>query len=181
MEVIAQLRIGLAQPLVLLHACNYAGYMSETRWWRYVEQLIDGETAQDAARRAGFDKSAFTRWKKGAAADAAFVVKLARAYRANVVQALAEAELITDEEAALRLVPIGKAEILRSTPIAELAEEIIRKAKDLPRKELEAPDNLYQLTDPNQPKQFDAIDLRSVADSSPREDGHGGDESAWDA
>ncbi|MDV6271074.1 hypothetical protein [Rhodococcus globerulus] len=158
--------------------------MSETRWWRYVEQLIDGETAQEAARRAGFDKSAFTRWKKGAAADAAFVVKLARAYHANVVQALAEAELITDDEAALRLVPTGKAEILHSTPITELAEEIIRKAKELPRKESENSDNVHALIRPNQPSEIDRdiddLDLPYVAHEPSEGIDEDDDESKYD-
>ncbi|MFI8664277.1 helix-turn-helix domain-containing protein [Rhodococcus qingshengii] len=155
--------------------------MTETRWWTYVQKLIGNDTAQDAAKRAGFSKSAFTRWKQGANADPEFVVQLARAYGVNVVEALAESGLITDGEAALRLVAYGKAEILRSTPIAELAEEIIRKAKELPRADADAADSVQELTRRNQPEEVDYNALRSVADSSPREDGHGGDESAWDA
>ncbi|MGB3362015.1 MAG: helix-turn-helix transcriptional regulator [Rhodococcus qingshengii] len=155
--------------------------MTETRWWAYVQKLIGNDTAQDAAKRAGFSKSAFTRWKQGANADPEFVVQLARAYKVNIVEALAESGLITDDEAALRLVPVGKTEILRSISIAELAEEIIRKAKELPRSESDAPDNIRALAPSDRLDEVDHRALRSVADKSPREDGHGGDESAWDA
>lgn len=75
--------------------------MTETRWWRYVNRLLGDDSYSAAADRAKFDKSAFTRWKKGAAADPAFVVKLARAYNANVLEALVEAEFLTEEEAGL--------------------------------------------------------------------------------
>ena len=75
--------------------------MTNTRWWQYVSQVIGGSTYSEAAEKAGFDKSAFTRWKKGARADPDFVVKIARAYDVNVLEALVEAEFITDEEAAL--------------------------------------------------------------------------------
>lgn len=75
--------------------------MTNTRWWQYVSQVIGGSTYREAAEKAGFDKSAFTRWKKGARADPDFVVKIARAYGVNVLEALVEAEFITDEEAAL--------------------------------------------------------------------------------
>ncbi|WP_151530566.1 MULTISPECIES: hypothetical protein [Corynebacterium] len=76
--------------------------MTNTRWWNYVTALIGDSTFSQAAVKAGFDKSAFTRWKKGTPADPAFVVKLARAYEANVLEALVEAEFITEEEAQLR-------------------------------------------------------------------------------
>ncbi|WP_156980275.1 hypothetical protein [Corynebacterium terpenotabidum] len=76
--------------------------MTNTRWWRYVTGLLGQDNYSEAASRAGFDKSAFTRWKKGAAADPAFAVKLARAYGSNVLEALVEAELITEQEADLR-------------------------------------------------------------------------------
>ena len=78
--------------------------MTNTRWWQYVSQVIGGSTYSEAAEKAGFDKSAFTRWKKGARADPDFVVKIARAYGVNVLEALVEAEFITEEEAALTTV-----------------------------------------------------------------------------
>ena len=54
---------------------------------------------RDAAKKAGFNQSAFTRWKSGAKADPEFVVKFARAFNLNVLEALVEAEFITEEEA----------------------------------------------------------------------------------
>lgn len=73
--------------------------MEETRWWRYVKSLIGNDTFKAAASRAGFNQSAFSRWSRGAAADPAFAVKLARAYGVDVLEALVEAEFITEAEA----------------------------------------------------------------------------------
>ncbi|MCK8670958.1 hypothetical protein M1M07_07485 [Rhodococcus sp. HM1] len=101
--------------------------MSETRWWKYVERLIRNDTAQEAARRAQFSKSAFTRWKQGANADPEFVVKLARAYHANVLEALVEAEFITEDEAGLKEVAVGRSDLLASIPIDELMNELQRR------------------------------------------------------
>ena len=76
--------------------------MSETRWWKFVTEQIEGMTNTEAANKAGFDKSAFTRWKNGARADPEFVVKFARGFGLNVLRALVEAEFLTDAEADLR-------------------------------------------------------------------------------
>ncbi|MGB3301436.1 MAG: hypothetical protein WBA98_01945 [Gordonia sp. (in: high G+C Gram-positive bacteria)] len=101
--------------------------MSETRWWKYVERLIGDDTAQDAARRAGFDKSAFTRWKKGAGVGPEFVVKLARAYQANVLEALVEAEFISETEAKLREISLGRRELIESLTDEEIAAEVLAR------------------------------------------------------
>lgn len=100
--------------------------MEETRWWTYVLRTIGADTAQDAAEKAGFDKSAFTRWKKGAMPDAAFAVKLARAYGGNVLEALASAGIITDEEANVHEVAVGQREAVLAAPPALLAEAVAR-------------------------------------------------------
>lgn len=73
--------------------------MSSTRWWDYIEPIIGEMTLRDAARKAGFNQSAFTRWKGGAKADPEFVVKFARAFDLNVLEALVAAEVITQDEA----------------------------------------------------------------------------------
>lgn len=88
--------------LATLHICKYPGRMTQTRWWKYLEQLMGDDNAMSAASRAGISSSNFTRWKKGARADPDFVVRIARAYDANVLEALVEAEFITDAEADLR-------------------------------------------------------------------------------
>ena len=75
--------------------------MTTTRWWQYIEPVISGMTMRDAAKKAGFNQSAFTRWKNGAKADPDFVVKFARAFHLNVLEALVEAGFITEEEASL--------------------------------------------------------------------------------
>lgn len=73
--------------------------MTQTKWWTYLSQLMGDETATEAAKKSGISSSNFTRWKKGAKADPDFVVKIARAYNANVLDALVAAEFITAEEA----------------------------------------------------------------------------------
>lgn len=61
---------------------------------------------RDAAKKAGFNQSAFTRWKGGAKADPEFVVKFARAFGLNVLEALVAAEVITQEEAGQSSSPV---------------------------------------------------------------------------
>lgn len=66
-----------------------------------MESLMNGQTAKEAADKTGISASNFTRWKKGARADPDFVVKIARAYNANVLDALVKADFITEDEAKL--------------------------------------------------------------------------------
>lgn len=95
-----------------------------TRWYDYVTRVIEGMTARDAATRAGFDESAMTRWKQGKKADVKFVVQFARAFHQNVLQALAEAEIITDDEADLHEVKVGLADMTTHQLLEELARRI---------------------------------------------------------
>jgi len=81
-------------------------------------------TARDVAARAGFDESAMTRWKKGLNADPKFVVQFARAFHQNVLLALVESELITDEEANLHEVRIGVEDMTTHQLLEELAQRI---------------------------------------------------------
>lgn len=57
------------------------------------------DSATKAAKKTGISASNFTRWKQGAKADPEFVVKVARAYKVNVLRALVEANFITEKEA----------------------------------------------------------------------------------
>ena len=95
-----------------------------TEWWNYVQSLIGDDSFKEAADRAGFDKSAFTRWKKGAKADPAFAVALARGYRANVIEALVAAGLITNGEAGMTTVHLGAREALVEASDQSLLDEI---------------------------------------------------------
>lgn len=108
--------------------------MEKTRWWRYIEPKLNGMTLRDAAKKAGFNQSAFTRWKAGAKADPEFVVKFARAFNVNVLEALVEAEFITEEEAAI---DSGENNRLYST-LREFEAEtsMVRAASDLLRETL---------------------------------------------
>jgi hypothetical protein len=81
-------------------------------------------TAKEVADRAGFDQSAMTRWKNGANADPKFVVQFARAFNQNVLMALAEAEMITDEEADLHELKVGVQDMTTQQLLEELARRI---------------------------------------------------------
>ncbi|MBE7338093.1 MULTISPECIES: helix-turn-helix transcriptional regulator [Corynebacterium] len=100
--------------------------MEETRWWKYVTQLIGNDSFKDAAEKARFDKSAFSRWKKGAKADPEFAVKLARAYGANVLEALVESGLISEDEAKLRQVRVGGV-LLTEANDHQLTDEVLHR------------------------------------------------------
>ena len=114
-----------------LHSCARATIMrgmTSTRWWRHVTGIIGDSTYREAADKAGFDKSAFTRWKKGARADPDFVVKVARAYDANVLEALVEAEFITETEAGNKPASEAVADAVREL---ELEVNRLRAAAEL--------------------------------------------------
>ncbi|WP_158685484.1 helix-turn-helix domain-containing protein [Microbacterium halophytorum] len=99
--------------------------MSETRWWAYVQQTVGDVTAKEAADRMGVDKSNFTRWKQGGKPAVEFVLRFARSYGRPVIEALTEAEYITDSEAALREVRVGVGDLSD----VELAQELLRRAE----------------------------------------------------
>lgn len=98
--------------------------MRNTRWYEYVRRVTEGYTAKEVADKAGFDQSAMTRWKNGMNADPKFVVQFARAFHQNVLLALTEAGLITDEESNLHEVKIGIGEISTQRLLEELALRI---------------------------------------------------------
>lgn len=102
--------------------------MTQTRWWTYLSALMGDDNATEAAKKSGISSSNFTRWKKGARADPDFVVKVARAYNANVLEALVAAEFITDEEAALTTISptLDIADIDSTTLIEELQYRVDR-------------------------------------------------------
>ncbi|WP_454926355.1 hypothetical protein [Actinomyces oris] len=97
-----------------------------TEWWNYVQSLIGDNSFKEAADRAGFDKSAFTRRKRGAKPDPAFAfaVALARWYHTNLVEAPVAAGLITDGEANMTTVHLGVREALCEASGRSLLEEI---------------------------------------------------------
>lgn len=102
--------------------------MEQTRWWKYVIKTINGRTFKEAAQIAGFDQSALTRWKNGARADPDFVVKFARNFDRNVLEALVEAEFITEQEANLQKVNI-EGVALEEASDEMLSSEFLRRLK----------------------------------------------------
>ena len=133
---------------------------------------------RDAAKKAGFNQSAFTRWKGGAKADPEFVVKFARAFNLDVLEALVEAEFITPEEAgaggssvdaelrhALKVVQLHGAEM---DAIASEMYRELERVKGLPAEndELEA----RRKRSNKGAGHVGTVPYGAVADSSPDED-----------
>lgn len=104
--------------------------MDESSWWTYVLDVIGEATPKEASDRAGIDKSNFTRWKQGGRPAVEFVLKLARSYGRPVVEALAAAGYITEEEANVREVRIGVEDL---SDVA-LSRELLRRAEARERK-----------------------------------------------
>lgn len=145
--------------------------MTNTRWWQYVSQVIGGSTYSEAAEKAGFDKSAFTRWKKGARADPDFVVKIARAYGVNVLEALVEAEFITEKESNLTEV----------TPQLDLAQVDAQELLDELQHRIDAIRYLLELEEGGDRKLAAIIDRSNVVDfQSARPATHDGTVADWD-
>jgi transcriptional regulator with XRE-family HTH domain len=104
---------------------NYRVAEDRTRWWLYVESVGRGAQQNEIAARADLDNSLLTRWKKGQAPAPQHVLKFARAYGRNVLEAFVAAEYITDDDAALREVTVG----LDSYTDQELSDELLRRLR----------------------------------------------------
>ena len=99
--------------------------MNTTPWWDYVQRVTNNAGGVEIARKADFDPSAVSRWKRGDPPRWDFVLKFARAYNRNVLEALAEAGFITQEEANLHEVRVGVEDI----DTIALLEEVIRRQR----------------------------------------------------
>lgn len=108
--------------------------MTETRWWKYLQNLMGDQSQLEAATFIGISKSNITRWKDGARVAPDFVVKVARAYNANVLEALVAAEFITEEEADLREVRVGGLRLVDASH-EELTDEILRRLRLRPNED----------------------------------------------
>lgn len=103
-------------------ACSVCA-MNTTRWWKYVEAVAGDVPGREIARTAEFDPSAVSRWKKGEKPRWDFVLKFARAYKRNVLEALVEAGFLSDEEVNLTEVKVG----VEDLTLEELLEEALRR------------------------------------------------------
>ena len=99
--------------------------MNSSNWWKYLEPILQGQSFSEAAKIVGINSSNFTRWKKGTRADPDFVVKIARAYNRNVLEALVAADFITEEEAGLKERDSSVSD-LRTATGEQLANEVLR-------------------------------------------------------
>ena len=128
--------------------------MTDTRWWRYLSDLMNGDNYTEAAKKTGISTSNFTRWRKGARADPDFVVKVARAYDANILEALVEAEFITEEEANLTEV----------APQLDLAQVDVQELLDELQHRIDAIRYLLELEEGGDRKLAAIIDRSNVVD-----------------
>ena len=151
--------------------------MEETNWWQYLSDLMGSDTPTAAARKAGISASNFTRWKQGARADPDFVVKIARAYNGNVLEALVAADFITPEEAGEGGSTVD-AELHHALKVVQLhGNELSAIADDLTR-ELERvkglPAEVDDLAARRSNKNAGHVDFTAygVADDSPDEGGN---------
>ena len=151
--------------------------MAETNWWQYLSDLMGSDTPTAAARKAGISASNFTRWKQGARADPDFVVKIARAYNGNVLEALVAADFITPEEAGEGGSTVDT-ELHHALKVVQLhGNELSAIADDLTR-ELERvkglPPEVDDLAARRSNKNVSRVDFTAygVADDSPDEGGN---------
>lgn len=91
-----------------------------------MESVAGGASGVEIARRVGFDQSAVSRWKKGERPGIEFVIRFARAYDRNVLEALVEAGCITEAEAGLRDVPAEPSGLTSE----QMLTEMLRRARE---------------------------------------------------
>lgn len=103
-----------------MRTIRYAVPMSTTTWWDYLQKITDGASNVEVARKVGFHESNMSKWSRGQKPDVEFVVKIAHAYRVNVLEALVAAGVITSADAQLHEVKIG----LDDLSTADLAREL---------------------------------------------------------
>lgn len=106
---------------------QYAVPMSTTTtWWSYLRGITNGASNVEVARKVGFHESNMSKWSKGSKPDFEFVVKIAHAYRVNVLEALVAAGYLSEADANLREVKVG----LSDLSTADLAREIAARLDD---------------------------------------------------
>lgn len=72
-------------------------------WADYLNRHAGSETGREVASKLGVTESNISRWRRGGQTpDVKYVVAFARAYGRPVLEALVEAEVITEEEAKAR-------------------------------------------------------------------------------
>lgn len=127
---------------------------------------MNGQTAKEAADQTGISASNFTRWKKGARADPDFVVKIARAYNANVLDALVKADFITEDEA--KLTEVSPTLDLKKVSGIDLMNEVERR--------IEALRYLESLAAPSSSKVVSLSDKRHNSNTDVAPLGYGSDD-----
>lgn len=99
--------------------------MPATRWWEFVQRISNHATPAQIARDTQLDKSAPSRWSRGGGVEAAQAVRVARAYEANVLEALAAAGYISSDEVELTEIAKG----VEHYTSVELLRELLRRAE----------------------------------------------------
>lgn len=97
--------------------------MADSPWWTFVQRISNAATAAQIARDTQLDKSAPSRWSRGGGVEAAQAVRVARAYGANVLEALVAAGYISPDEVELTEVARG----VGTHSSLELLHELVRR------------------------------------------------------
>jgi transcriptional regulator with XRE-family HTH domain len=102
-------------------------------WWDYVQQVTEGASQIDIAKKVDISSATVSRWKTNAAAgDPAPVAAFARAYGRPVLEAFVAAGFLTAEEAAVTEVQLPD-DVSSRTP-DEIQMEINRLVRELQRR-----------------------------------------------
>lgn len=135
----------------------------------WLERIAPAEAANAIAKRSGLSPRTVAHQVKQGYFPAENVIAIAIAYGANPVGALVDTGYLAAEYAK----QVDPMTALREVSDEQIADEVLRRMTAGSHPAFETPIDEY-ISDSDR-------HLRSVADNSPREDGHGGDESAWDA
>lgn len=100
----------------------------------WVRDLIGTDTKAAAAEKSGVSISTMNFQIRNNSLSPATVISLARAYGRNVIQALAETDLIDPDEASS--LPVDQA--LQLAPDRKLIAELARRLQHLPQEDLES-------------------------------------------
>lgn len=143
-------------------------HMDHKEW---LDALIGSDSYRSAAAKIGVDQSTLSRQlTRRAALSAEYVILLARAYGRRAGDELVATGYLEPGD----LEGVGVEQALKSATNQQLLEEVDSRMTAGFGDVFNEPVGTVELSRPE-------LHLRSVADNSPREDGHGGDESAWDA
>lgn len=98
---------------------------------RWVDSLIGRDNYATAAKRAGFDASAFSRWRGGGNPDVERALMLAAAYGATPIEALIAMGVLDEGDAVMPT--RSSIEVIREARPEALLDELLLRIRELER------------------------------------------------